>query len=120
MAARPIELLRAAALVAQNSQAIAYQIRTVRNLRPALARRAVSSTRGQWPRVRRHWPEHNSQRVNSTASSVFRGVLSYGRGRNNAPAGTRERISRAVMVIERRCGAAGRAPPDWLPGLPPR
>src|SRR5215813_534918 len=33
---------------------------------------------------------------------------------------TRERISRAVMVIERRCGVAGRAPPDWLPGLPPR
>ena len=25
------------------------------------------STRGQWHRVRRHWPEHNSRRVNSTA-----------------------------------------------------
>src|SRR5262245_62418824 len=44
MAARPIEAAqgRRATLIAQNSQAIAYQIRTVRNLRPALARRAVS------------------------------------------------------------------------------
>src|SRR5262245_10458534 len=43
------------------------------------------STRGQGHRVRRHWPEHNSRRVNSTASLFFGGVLSYGRGRNNAP-----------------------------------
>src|SRR5262249_33349155 len=31
------------------------------------------STRGPWPRVRRRWPEHNSRRVNSTASLFFGG-----------------------------------------------